>query len=53
MPCLFNELAFSSLEAVQSANGVVFDHSLSVDESWDTSGEPAVTANGAITERAV
>jgi len=48
MPCSSKGLAFLSLEAARSAKGVVFDHSLSVGVSWDTSGEPAVTASGAI-----
>ena len=46
--CLSKGLAFLSLEAARSAKGAVFDYSLSVGVSWDTSGEPAVTASGAI-----
>ena len=48
MPCSSKGLAFLSLEAARSTKGVVFDYSLSVGVSWDTSGEPAVTASGAI-----
>jgi hypothetical protein len=52
MPCSFNELAFSSLEAAANVVGVALRHSLSVGVLWDTLGAPAVIASGATMELA-